>query len=101
MDQSLNHGSSLAAQPTPGGAPGSYTGAQPAGMSSTLPGAQTQATPVAAVSPPEAVEGIVTRAKLLMSQSQANPYHQSNALQLLKAQYIAERYNINLKITQD
>ncbi len=49
----------------------------------------------------QAVEAIVMKAKQLLEQPGANPYDQSRALQVLKAQYVYARYTINLKITQD
>lgn len=57
----------------------------------------------ASTAPPQshAEEAIVMKAKQLLEQPGANPYDQCRALQVLKAQYVYGRYNINLKITQD
>lgn len=57
----------------------------------------------ASTAPPQsqAEEAIVMKAKQLLEHPGANPYDQCRALQVLKAQYVYGRYNINLKITQD
>lgn len=49
----------------------------------------------------ESLEAIIAKGIQLMEQSNVNPYHQNRALQLLKAQYIAERYHINLKVVSN
>lgn len=47
------------------------------------------------------LQSIIMRAKQLFEPPQLNPYDQTRALQLLKAQYVYAKYHINLKVPQE
>jgi hypothetical protein len=95
MNPSLNPNSTPPSSglPTPGYADGTQNAyAQPINpqASAAIPSTQSQM-----------LQGIIIRAKQLFEHPQINPYDQSRALQLLKAQYVYAKYHINLKVPQE